>query len=117
MALHAITLPDMIRGDEPRTVIWDDAAGTVSGTHSGLADIRRAFEAPKPTEVGVAGRVWSLRDPAREPAEFLVLLGLLHWEILDPPLRATLPAIFGGVSLPPGEPDEELFDGRGRLLE
>ena len=116
MATHTITLPDMLAGDEPRTVIWDDEAGTVSGTHSSLPDIREALEAPKPVTVGVAGRTWRLADPGRDPAEFLVLLNAAHWEILTPPHREALPAIFGGVDLPAGEPDEELFDSRGRRL-
>ena len=41
MTVHAITLPDMLRGEEPRTILWDDEAGTVSGTHYNLPDIRR----------------------------------------------------------------------------
>ncbi len=116
MAVHAIALPDVLRGGEPRTILWDDAAGTVSGTHTALAGIRDAFDAPKPVEAGVAGQVWRLRDPARDPAEFLVLLYIAHWPALFPPLRETLPAIFDGVEMPPGEPDEELFDGRGRRI-
>ena len=116
MAVHVITLPDMLRGDEPRTVIWDDEAGTVSGTHSRLPDIRQALHAPKPVTVGVAGRTWSLSDPAHDPAEFLVLLNMAHWEILTPPHREGLPAIFDGVELPAGEPDEDLYDEHGRRL-
>lgn len=116
MTVHVITLPDMLRGDEPRTILWDDEAGTVSGTHSSLLDIRQALDAPKPVEVGVAGRVWSLRDPAHDPAEFLVLLNMAHWEILTAPYREGLPAIFDGVELPPGESDEELFDEHGRRM-
>ena len=116
MAAHTITLPDMLRGGEPRTVIWDDEAGTVSGTHSDLPDIREALDAPKPVTVGVAGRTWRLLDPARDPAEFLVLLNIANWRVLRPPHREALPVIFDGVELPAGEPDEELFDARGRRL-
>ena len=116
MAVHAITLSDRRRDDEPRTILWDDEAGTVSGTHSGLPRIRRALDAAKPVEVGVAGRVWQLSDPALEPAEFLVLLYIAHWPVLDPPLRETLPAVFDGVRMAPGEPDEDLYDERGRRL-
>ena len=107
-------MPDMLRDDELRTVLWDGEAGKVSGTHSGLPDIRRALDAPEPVEVGVAGRVWSLRDPAHEPAEILVLLNMAHWEILTAPHREGLSAIFDGVALPAGEPDEDLYDERGR---
>ena len=106
----------MLRGDEPRTVIWDDEAGTVSGTHSDLADIRKALDAPKPVTVGVAGRSWRLLDPAHDPAESLMLLNIAHWEILTPPHREALPAIFDGVELPLGDADEELFDAWGRRL-
>ena len=116
MTVHTITLRDWQCGDEPRTILWDDEAGTVSGTYSGLADIRQALDAPKPVGVGVAGRVWSLSDPAHVPAEFLVLLYIAHWPVLDPPLRETLPAIFDGVSMAPGEPDEDSYDGRGKRL-
>ena len=101
-------------------ILWDAEAGTVSGTHVELADIRQVFAAPKPVEVGVAGTVWRLRDPAHDPAhdpaEFLVLLYIAHWPALYPPLRETLPAVFDGIELPPGEPDEDIFDERGRRL-
>ncbi len=46
-----------------------------------------------------------------------VLLYNAQWPALYPPLRETLPAIFDGVELPPGEPDEDLYDERGRRLE
>ena len=116
MTVHVIALPDMLHGDELRAILWDDEAGTVSGTHSGLPDIRRTLDAPKPVTVGVADRTWSLRDPAHDPAELLVLLYIAHWEILTPPHREGLPAIFDGVELAAGEPDEELFDEHGRRL-
>ena len=114
MAVHTITLPDWRCGDEPRTILWDDEAGTVSGTYSGLAHIRRALDAPKPVGVGVAGCVWSPRDPAHDPAEFLVLIYIAHWPALYPPLRETLPAVFDGVSMAPGESDEDLYDEHGK---
>lgn len=116
MAVHIITLPDGIGSDDLRTIVWDDEAGTVSGTHHNLPYIRRIFAAPKPVEVGVCGRVWRLRDPAHDPAEFLVLLYISHWPVLDPPLRETLPAIFDGVELPAGEQDEDLYDESGKRL-
>ena len=117
MTVHAITLPDMLRGEEPRTILWDDEAGTVSGTHHDLPDIRRVFAAPKPVEVGVCGRVWRLRDPAHDPAEFLALLHISYWPVWNSPLRETLPAVFDGVQPPPGEPDEELYGADGKRLE
>ena len=45
-----------------------------------------------------------------------MLLYIAHWPVLDPPLRETLPSIFDGVELLPGEPDEDLYDERGRRL-
>ena len=78
---------------------------------------RRIFAAPKPVEVGVCGRVRRLRDPAHDPAEFLVLLEVTYWPALVSPLRETLPAILNGVSMPPGEPDEDLYDENGKRLE
>ena len=116
MAVHTITLPDGMRSDDLRTIVWDDEAGTVSGTHYNLPYIRRIFAAPKPVEVGVCGRVWRLRDPAHDPAEFLVLLEVTYWPALVSPLRETLPAIFDGVELPEGEPDEDLYDRYGRRM-
>ncbi len=65
----------MLRGDESRMIVWDEEAGTVSGTHSVLARVRRALDTPKAVEAGVVGRVWSLGDPA----EFLVLLHIAYW--------------------------------------
>ena len=46
-----------------------------------------------------------------------MLLYIAHWPALYPPLRETLPAVFDGVSMAPGEPDEDLYDERGRRLE
>ncbi len=80
----------------------------------GTADTYWRLIRGQPVEVGVAACVWSLRDPAHDPAEFLVLLYIAHWPALYPPLRETLPAVFDGVSMAPGEPDEDLYDERGK---
>ena len=117
MAVHTITPPDMLRGDEPRAMLWDDEAGAVSGTHYDLPYIRQVFAAPKPVEVGVCGRVWRLRDPAHDPAKFLILLYISHWPVWSSPLRETLPAVFDGVQPPPGEPDEDLYGADGKRRE
>ena len=106
MAKHIIRIPDRLRGRELRTIEWDDEAGTVSGDHSEIDDIRRVFAASKPVTVG-QGAVWDLRDPAHDPAEFLVLIEQAFWPALDPPLRETLPAVFDGVALPAPEFDGE----------
>ena len=80
----------------------------------GTADTYWRLIREQPVEVGVAACVWSLRDPAHDPAELLVLLYIAHWPALYPPLRETLPAVFDGVSMAPGEPDEDLYDERGK---
>ena len=36
MAKHVITIPDLMAGRELRTIVWDDEAGTVEGTHSDI---------------------------------------------------------------------------------
>ena len=58
-----------------------------------------------------------LRDPAHDPAEFLVLLYISHWPVWNSPLRETVPAAFDGVEPPPGEPDEDLYDETGKRRE
>ena len=44
MATHRITMQDRMRGREPRTITWDDEAGTVAGDHSDVAHIRERFD-------------------------------------------------------------------------
>ena len=48
MAVHTIMLPDMLYGDEPRTVIRDDVAGTVEGTHSDVPGMAGPLPGPRP---------------------------------------------------------------------
>ena len=45
---------------------------------------------PKPVEAGVCGRVWRLRDPADDPAEFLAFLNISYWPVWRLPLREAL---------------------------
>ena len=72
-------MPDRMRGDEPRTVIWDDEAGIVAGDHSDVAHIRELFDAPKPVTIGGPWGMWDLVDPAHDPVEFLTLLADEYW--------------------------------------
>ena len=111
MAIHTITLPDWMRGDELRSILWDDEAGTVDGDHSLVPDFRRVFDAPKPVTVGDPGGTWDLHDPAHDVVEFLTHLGVVFWPALDEPLRSTLPPVFDGVEIPWADPgtDEELW--------
>ena len=116
MALHTIAMPDIMRGEELRTIVWDDEAGTVRGQHSEIPWLRQVIGAEKPVTVGHPGRTWDLRDPAHDPAELLVLLRQAYWPILDEPLRSTLPPVFDGVDIPPGDMGEQLYDEAGRVL-
>ncbi|MBC6406280.1 MAG: hypothetical protein GDA41_11285 [Rhodospirillales bacterium] len=104
MAIHTIMLPDMRYGDEPRSVVWDDEAGTVEGTHSDIPWMQRDLAAPKPVNYSSHERVLYLKDPGHDPAEFLWLLKTAFWPILREPLRSTLPPVFDGVQLSPMEP-------------
>lgn len=78
--------------------------------------MRRVLAAVAPVEVGTGGSIWSLRDPGHRPDEFLVLLTIAHWPVLDEPLRSALPPVFRGVRPPPGSPAEVLYDERGNPL-
>ncbi len=104
MAIHRINLPDMLYGREMRTVIWDDTAGTVEGTHSDVPGMQKTLARPTPVNCSSEGRELYLRDPAHDPTEFLWLLGFAFDGILYEPLRSTLPPVFDGVDLSPTEP-------------
>ena len=112
MAVHTIMLPD-IPDRRLRSIVWDDEAGTVEGDHHQVPFFRRVLAAPKPVTVG-AGHHWYLRDPGHDPAEMLVLIFRVSQTYSH--ARPPLPPIFDGVELPEGEPGEELYDERGRLL-
>ena len=101
MAVHTITLPDMRHGDEPRSVIWDDEAGTVTGEHSRVPWMQEVLAAPKPYVFGDVGGTFVLHDAGHNPADFLVLLGLAYWPALDEPWRSSLPPVFHGVEQTP----------------
>ena len=73
MAVHTIMLLDRLYGDEPRSVIRDDVAGTVEGTHSDVPGMRRTLARPTPVNCSSDERVLYLHNPAHDPAEFLWL--------------------------------------------
>ncbi len=116
MAVHTIMIPDRMRGREPRSIVWDDEAGTVEGDHYDVGSFRRVFAADKPVTVGSTGLAWDLDDPAHDPAQFLAVLWTVYQPALDEPLRSTLPAVFDGVGLPPGGTGERLYDEDGSVL-
>ena len=91
MAVHTIMLPDMLYGDEPRTVIRDDVAGTVEGTHSDVPGMRRTLARPTPVNYSSDECVLYLHNPAHDPAGFLWLIGTAFSGILYEPLRSTPP--------------------------
>ncbi len=116
MAVHTIMLPDMLYGDELRTVVWDDVAGTVEGTHSSVPGMQRNLARPKPLNLPSQGRVIRLEDPGHDPAEFLWLLVIAFFPIFHEPLRSTLPPVFDGVELSPMEPSPRAErDADGKL--
>jgi len=61
MAVHTIVIPDRLRGREPTTIIWDDAAATVDGTHSKVPYLQQRSEKPKPVEISNLGGVFFCR--------------------------------------------------------
>jgi len=101
MAVHTVMLPDRRYGREPRTIVWDDEAGTVEGAHSKVPAMQRTLAAPKPVNYSCEGRVLYLDDPGHDPADFLRLLSAAFWPILREPLRSTLPPVFDGVEPSP----------------
>ena len=114
MAVHTITLPVRHAPDDPpRNVVWDDVAGTVEGDHPQLPYFQRILAEPKPVDVGLPGWIATVRDPAHDPADMLVLIFCATSRL---PADLSLPPIFDGVELAEGEPDEELYDERGELL-
>ena len=64
MARHTIAIPDRMHGLERRTIIRNDEARTVEGSHSAVADFQRIFDAPNPATVGTG--LWHLKDPAHD---------------------------------------------------
>ncbi len=104
MAVHTIMLPDMLRGDEPRSVIWDDEKGTVTGEHYEVRWMQEILAKPTPVDFSNDEMEIHLLDPAHDPRDFLWLLLRAYWPILDEPLRQTLPPVFRDVELREGVP-------------
>ena len=94
--------PDWMVGDEVRSIVWDDEAGTVEGDHSQLDRIRKVFDQPTPYVLGDVAGSWTLEDAAHNPADFLLVLFLLvNQRANTPEVRATLPPVFDGVEPTP----------------
>ena len=103
MAVHTIMLPDRMRGREPRSIVWDDEAGTVTGEHSGVPLMQKILAAPTPVDCSDVGLVLFLLDPAHDPADFWWLLYGAYWPVVEEPLRSTLPAVFRNTEPRPGK--------------
>ena len=95
MAVHTIILPDWLHGRQPRSILWDDEAGTFAGAHSSVADLQaiaeQAEEDGKVVFTSIAA-VLTLRAPGRYPADLLALLAMLWHPVLRQPMRSQLPA-------------------------
>ena len=109
MATHTIKCPDWSRGDEPRRIVWDDAAGEVSGDHVEVPAIRNALEraARNGHLMGVGGCL-DVRDPRHAAADFLTVLGVCIGGTFNF-ARVHLPPTLRGVTptLGQGPPHEE----------
>ena len=85
--IHEFAIPDIFAGRELRTVVWDDEAGTVDGTHYAVPHLRQSMDMAPLTMHEVAGTL-TLADPAHSAPDFLALL----WEYCySPRLRDHLP--------------------------
>ena len=103
MTVHAIQLPDMRYGDEPRTILWDDEAATVKGDHSKVGAMQAMIDDAL-TEFVNETCTFPLKDPGRDPREFWRLLIAVFYPVAGEPLRSTMPAVLRDV-----EPSEEVI--------
>ena len=116
MTVHTIMLPDRMHGREPRSVIWDDEAVTVTGEHSSVPQMQDVLAATPPIVMGDVMGTITLHDPGHDPADFLVLLGFAYQPVLEEPLRSTLPSVFDGVEMTPMKHPPPPVDADGNLI-
>ena len=110
MPVHMIRMPDDERGWEPREIVWDSDAGTVAGEHSCVPRLRAWIDkiVSDGGEIHCVHGHWILRDPWREPGDFLralrLELGEVCWDPSGLPaaLRGVRPPPFVAYPLPPG---------------
>lgn len=118
MAVHTIMMPDWMRGLDLRAVVWDDDAGTVEGDHWSVPWLQEMLAGPRPLLLpNEEHDPWTLRDPGRDPSEFLILLGRAYWPILhaDRDLHR-LPPILRDAPPLPTPPRRRVFGLDGREL-
>ncbi len=96
MTVHTIRLPDMLYGDEPRTILWDDEAATVEGDHSNIGGMQATIDAA-PTEIVNETCTIPLKNPGRDPREFWHLIISAFYPAAREPLRSTMPAVLRDV--------------------
>ena len=108
MATHTIGMRDW-RHDEPRTIVWNDETGEVSGDHVEVQGIRDMIErAERAGGVLTHRGFWRLADPRHDPACFVAVLYLVlrrdfDEDALPEPLRSADPgALFERAVLPEG---------------
>ena len=116
MTVHTIMLPDMRQYDEPRSVIWDDEAGTVTGEHSKVPWMQEGLALTPPVVMGDVMGTVTLNDPGHDPADFLRLLWRANWRVLDEPWRSTLPPVFDGVEMTPMKTPPPPVDADGNPI-
>ena len=116
MTVHTIMLPDRMRGREPRSVIWDDEAGTVTGEHSRVPWMQELLARPTPLDASSEGMVLFLQDPAHDPRDFLHILAGSYWPILHED-RHRLPTALREVEpTRPDSPPGAVLDENGLVL-
>ena len=96
MATHTIRYRDWRRRDEPRTIVWNDETGEVSGDHGDVPRLRRMMEkAVHDGYLSTEGSWVDVRDPRHDPADFLAVL---RWAIGTRTFkRVVLPPALRGV--------------------
>ena len=109
MTVHRITLPDVMRGREPRTILWDDVAGTVDGDHFVVRRLRERLAEPPPLVQPCVIGSRTLRDPAHDPGDFKALLTTVmqcpsawSYDDLPEPLRSAETPAWDVNPLPEG---------------
>ncbi len=117
MTVHTIMLPDRMRGREPRRVIWDDEAGTVTGEHSRIPWMQEVLARPTPVNFCDDEQVLFLKDPAHDPRDFLHLLGEAYWPIYEDPDRQRLPPALRDIKPRPVRPPANaILDENGLII-
>ena len=94
MATHTIRYPDY-RRDEPRAIVWNDETGEIGGDHSAVPDIRRFLERERGGfSVQMEEGRLDMRDPRRDPADFLAMIRwILNVSVFRPHLLELPPAL------------------------